>query len=107
MEYIYASLLLYKAGKEITEENLKRVLEAAGVQVDDIRVKSLVAAIKNIDIAKVLEQAIATPVATAPVATAPVAQPEKGGEKKEEKKEEESKELSEETLAEGFAALFG
>ncbi|MCD6300816.1 MAG: 50S ribosomal protein P1, partial [Staphylothermus sp.] len=58
MEYIYASLLLYKAGKEINEENLKKVLEAAGIEVDDVKVKSLVAALKNIDIAKVLEQAL-------------------------------------------------
>ncbi|MCC6043370.1 MAG: 50S ribosomal protein L12, partial [Desulfurococcaceae archaeon] len=51
MEYVYASLLLYKAGKEINEVNLKKVLEAAGVNVDEVRVKSLVAALKNIDIA--------------------------------------------------------
>jgi len=107
IEYVYASLLLYKAGKEINEENLKKVLEAAGVDVDEVRVKSLVAALKNIDIAKVLEQALAAPVAAAPAQAAPatVEQPKKEEEKKEEK--EESKELSEEALAEGFSALFG
>ena len=106
IEYVYASLLLYKAGKEINEENLKKVLEAAGVNVDEVRVKSLVAALKNIDIAKVLEQALAAPVTAAPAQAAPAAteQPKKE-EKKEEK--EESKELSEEALAEGFSALFG
>ncbi|MGC8982723.1 MAG: 50S ribosomal protein P1 [Desulfurococcaceae archaeon] len=108
MEYIYATLLLYKAGKEINEENLKRVLEAAGVEVDEVRVKSLVAAIKNIDIARVLEQAVAVPMATVPAAAAQApAAKEEEKEKKEEKKEEEPKELSEEALAEGFAALFG
>ena len=107
IEYVYASLLLYKAGKEINEENLKKVLEAAGVNVDEVRVKSLVAALKNIDIAKVLEQALAAPVVAAPAQAAPatVEQPKKEEEKKEEK--EESKELSEEALAEGFSALFG
>ena len=107
IEYVYASLLLYKAGKEINEENLKKVLEAAGVSVDEVRVKSLVAALKNIDIAKVLEQALAAPVVAAPAQVAPATaeQPKKEEEKKEEK--EESKELSEEALAEGFAALFG
>jgi large subunit ribosomal protein L12 len=106
IEYVYASLLLYKAGKEINEENLKKVLEAAGVNVDEVRVKSLVAALKNIDIAKVLEQALAAPVAAAPAQAAPAAaeQPRKEEEKKEK---EESKELSEEALAEGFSALFG
>ncbi len=106
IEYVYATLLLYKAGKEINEENLKRVLEAAGITVDDVRVKSLVAAVKNIDIAKVLEQALVAPVAAAPAQVAPAAEQPKE-EKKEEKKEEESKELSEEALAEGFSALFG
>ncbi|MEM1639414.1 MAG: 50S ribosomal protein P1 [Desulfurococcaceae archaeon] len=106
MEYVYATLLLYKAGKEINEENLKRVLEAAGITVDDVRVKSLVAAVKNIDIAKVLEQALVAPVAAAPAQVAPAAEQPKE-EKKEEEKEEESKELSEEALAEGFSALFG
>jgi large subunit ribosomal protein L12 len=108
IEYIYATLLLYKAGKEINEENLKRVLEAAGVEVDEVRVKSLVAAIKNIDIARVLEQAVAVPMAAVPAAAAQApAAKEEEKEKKEEKKEEEPKELSEEALAEGFAALFG
>jgi large subunit ribosomal protein L12 len=106
IEYVYATLLLYKAGKEISEENLKRVLEAAGITVDDVRVKSLVAAVKNIDIAKVLEQALVAPVAAAPAQATPAAEQAKE-EKKEEKKEEESKELSEEALAEGFSALFG
>jgi len=85
---------------------VKKVLEAAGVEVDEVRVKSLVAAVKNIDIAKVLEQASIAPVAAAPVQAAPAAAPQ-AEEKKEEKKEEESKELSEEALAEGFSALFG
>jgi large subunit ribosomal protein L12 len=110
IEYIYATLLLYKAGKEINEENLKRVLEAAGIQVDEIRVKSLVAAVKNIDIGKVLEQSLAMPVAAVPVAvsTTPTGEKEeKKEEKPKEESKEESKELSEEALSEGFAALFG
>ena len=28
MEYVYAALLLHKAGKEINEDNLKAVLQA-------------------------------------------------------------------------------
>ena len=82
-------------------------MEAAGVEVDDVKVKSLVAAIKNIDIAKVLEQALAAPIAVAPAA-APV-QPAEGEEKKEEEaaEEEEKEAVSEEELAEGLGALFG
>ncbi|RLI10895.1 50S ribosomal protein P1, partial [Candidatus Bathyarchaeota archaeon] len=46
MEYIYAAMLLHRAGKEINEENLTRVLKAAGTDPDPVRVKSLVAALK-------------------------------------------------------------
>ncbi|QOR95091.1 50S ribosomal protein P1 [Thermosphaera chiliense] len=106
MEYIYASLLLYKAGKELSEENIKKVLEAAGVAVDEVRVKSLVAALKNIDIAKVLEQALAAPVAAAPVQAAPAQAPPKE-EKPAEEEEKKEEGVSEETLAEGLSALFG
>lgn len=100
--------MLYKAGKEINEDNVKRVLEAAGVDVDEVRVKSLVAALKSIDIGKVLEQALAAPAVAAPVAPAQAPAQAPAEEKKEEKKKEEKEEgLSEESLAEGFAALFG
>ncbi|MCI4462044.1 MAG: 50S ribosomal protein P1 [Thermogladius sp.] len=107
MEYIYASLLLYKAGKEISEENVKKVLEAAGVSVDEVRVKSLVAALKTIDIGKVLEQALAAPVAAAPVAQPAAPQQPAKEEKKEEKEEKKEETVSEEQLAEGLGSLFG
>jgi len=41
MAYIYAALTLHAAGKDINEENLKRVLKAAGAQVDEATVKAL------------------------------------------------------------------
>ena len=50
MEYIYAAMLLHKAGKPIDEDSLTKVLEAAGVNVDPVRVKALVAALSEIDI---------------------------------------------------------
>lgn len=103
MEYIYAALLLHKAGKEITEDSLKKVLEAAGIKADEAKVKALVSALKEVDI----EEAISTPVA---VAAAPVQAPPSEEapkeEKKEEKKEEEEKKKEEEAAA-GLAALFG
>ena len=30
MEYIYAAMLLHKAGKEINEQHVKKILDAAG-----------------------------------------------------------------------------
>ena len=41
MEYIYAALLLFKAKKTIDGNNVKKVLEAAGVHADEGRVKAL------------------------------------------------------------------
>ena len=107
MEYVYAVLLLHAAKKDITEDNVKKVLEAAGIAVDEVRLKALVAAVKEINIDEVIKSAAITPaVAPAPVAPAGAAPAE---EKREEKTEEEEKkeEVSEEQLAEGLAALFG
>ena len=101
MEYIYAALLLHKAGKDIKEDTVKKVLDAAGVKTDESRVKALVAALEGVDIEDAL--ANAAPVAAAPAASAapagdaPAAEAPK--EKKEEKKPEEA--------AAGLGALFG
>ncbi|MFP3064103.1 MAG: 50S ribosomal protein P1 [Sulfolobus sp.] len=106
MEYIYASLLLHSAKKEINEENLKNVLSAAGITVDEVRLKAVVAALKEVNIDEVLKNAAATPVA---VAAAPAqAQAQAQAEKKEEKKEEEEKKgPSEEEIGGGLSSLFG
>ncbi|MDK2869674.1 MAG: large subunit ribosomal protein [Pyrococcus sp.] len=102
MEYVYAALLLHSVGKEINEENLKAVLQAAGVEPDEARIKALVAALEGVNIDEVIEKA-AMPVA---VAAAPVAAPaQEGEEKKEEEKKEE--EVSEEEALAGLSALFG
>lgn len=86
MEYIYAVMLLNKAGKEMSEDNVSAVLKAAGVDVDAAKVKSLIAALDGVDIEEVIANAaVAAPAAaaSAPAAEAPAAE-----EKKEEKKEE-------------------
>ncbi len=105
MEYIYAAMLLHKAGKEINEDAVKKVLEATGVAVDEARVKAFVAALQGVNIEEAVKKA-----AVAPVAAAPAAGGEAAGEaKKEEKKgpspEEEKK--KEEEAAAGLGALFG
>lgn len=51
MEYAYATGLLNETGAEINEENLKAVLEAAGTPVQESRVKAVVAALEDIEIA--------------------------------------------------------
>ncbi len=107
MEYIYSAMLLHAAGKEINEQGITKVLEAAGVKADEARVKALTASLEGVNI----EEAIATPAAIAQVAPAAPAAgeaPAKEKKKKKEKKEDkEDKEASEEDAAAGLGALFG
>jgi len=61
MEYVYAALILHETDEEINEDNLTSVLEAAGVDVEESRVKALVAALEDVDIEDAVEQAAAVP----------------------------------------------
>ncbi len=98
MEYVYAALLLHKAGKEIKEDAVKKVLEVVGVKVDEARVKALVAALEGVNIEEAIKkQAVTAPVAVAAASEAP---------KKEEKKKEDEKKSEEQATA-GLSALFG
>jgi len=99
MEYVYGALLLHKLGQPVNEENLKKVISATGVEVDTGKVKTLIASLKDVDIASELENASA--VAAAPAAGGDAG--EAKAEKKEEKKEEEKPSES----AAGLSALFG
>ena len=98
MEYTYAALLLHKLSKDVNEENLKSVVAAAGGEIEESKIKSLVASLKGVDIAKELESASL-------VAAAPAAGGDAG--KKAEVKEEKPKEEKKEAAAEGLSALFG
>ena len=106
MEYVYAALLLHSAGKEINEDGIKKIIDAAGISPDEVRIKALASALEGVDIKSVLSQATAMPVTVADASSAatatPVAVPaSKADEKKEDKKEEE------EAGIEGLSALFG
>ena len=105
MEYIYGAMLLHSAGKKITEENIKKVLTAAGVKADDARIKALTASLEGVDIEEAIKTA-AVPVAAAPAQSAASGDEEKKEEKKE-KKEKKEEEVSEEEAAAGLGALFG
>ncbi len=93
MEYIYGALLLHKLGQSVTEASLTKVIAATGAQVNESKVKTLIAALQGVDITS--ELANASAVATAPAAAAAPA--------KEEKKKEEAPSES----AAGLSALFG
>ena len=107
MEYVYAAMLLHKAGKEINEENLTQVLTAAGINVDAVRVKALVASLAEVKIDEAIKSAptmVAAPVATqAAAAPAPETKPKV----EEKKKKEEEEKAKEEAALEGLGALFG
>lgn len=102
MEIIYAALLLHKAGKEITEDSVKKVLDAASINVDVSKIKALIAALEGVDIDKAIQEAAVVPTAAAPVAGGE----EKAAEKTEEKSKEDEKK-DEEQAAAGLGALFG
>ncbi|MDR0900028.1 MAG: 50S ribosomal protein P1 [Methanobrevibacter sp.] len=103
MEYIYAAMILHSADKDINEENVKSIIEAAGIDADDARTKALIAALEDVDIEEAMEttaMAAAAPAAAAPAAPA-------AEEAAEEEEEEEEEEASEEEAAAGLGALFG
>ena len=104
MEYIYGAMLLHKAGKDITSDALKATLSAAGIKVDESRVKATAAALKDIDVEKIIsETQIAS--AAAPAAAAPA---EASGEAASEAPaKEEPKAAADEEVSEGLGALFG
>ena len=97
--YMYAALVLHKAGKKVDEQGLTSVVKAAGVDVDTVKVKALASALSEINIDEALKNAATMSMAAAPAAAAPAAAKAEEKPKVEEKKEEEA-------LA-GLASLFG
>lgn len=103
MEYIYSAMVLYSAGKDITEDAVKAVLTAAGVDADAAKIKALVASLEGVDIADAIASAaVAAPAAAAaaPAAAAAADAPAAADEPEEEA-------VSEEEAAAGLSALFG
>ena len=97
MRELYASLILHETGQPINEENVKKVLSGAGANVDESKIKALVASLSGVNIDEALKEAVS--FAAQPAATAPA-------EKKEEESEEEEAKKAEEAAA-GLSSLFG
>ncbi|MBT3573913.1 MAG: 50S ribosomal protein P1 [Nitrosopumilus sp.] len=100
MEYVYAALLLHKLDKEVNEANLSSVVKASGAEVNEAQVKSLVAALADVNIDEAVKAAPVAVAAAAPAAGAAADAPAKEEEKKEEPKNEEA-------AMEGLSSLFG
>ena len=104
MEYVYAALMLHKLKKEITEENVTSIVKASGAELNEAKVKSLVASLADVNIEDAIKAAPVAVAAAAPAAAAPA----EGGEgKKDEKKDEAASGKSEEKAMEGLSSLFG
>ena len=104
MENIYAAMLLHKAGKEINEESVTKVLTAAGVTVDEIQVKALVASLSEVNIEEAIKAAPA--MMAAPMAAPAESKPAAAAPEDKKKKAEEEK-AKEDAALEGLGALFG
>ena len=114
MEYVYAALVLHESGEELNEENITNVLEAAGVDVEESRVKALVAALEDVDIEEAIETAAAVPAGGAGGAGGAAAEAEgdedddedDGGDEAEAEADEDEED-EEDTSGEGLGDLFG
>ena len=115
MEYVYSALILNESGTEINEQNLTDVLEAAGVSVEQSRVKALVAALEDVDIDEAVDEAAAVPAggaAAGGAAAGGAAAVEEDDDEDEEVEEEEAEAEEEEDdddgdAGEGLGELFG
>ena len=100
MKYIYAALLLHSSGKNVDVESIKQVLKASKVDIDESRVKALVASLSEVDIDEAIK--------TSPGFIANQVTPSTETPIKEEKKElKEKEEKVEEEAVAGLGALFG
>ena len=106
MENIYAAMLLHKAGKEINETTVTAVLTAAGLAVDAVQVKALVASLSEVNIEEAIKAA-PTMMAAAPVAAAGAESKPAAAAPEDKKKKAEEEKAKEEAALEGLGALFG
>ena len=114
MEYVYAALILNESGEEINEDNITAVLEAAGVDVEQSRVKALVAALEDVDIEEAIETAAAAPAAAGGAAGGASDDDESGDDDDDDDEaaeadaaEEEEEDEDEDAGGEGLGELFG
>ncbi|MFB6088276.1 MAG: 50S ribosomal protein P1 [Candidatus Aenigmatarchaeota archaeon] len=104
MNLVYAALMLHSADKEVSTENLEKVVDAIGVDVEEAEIKALVSALEDVDIDEAMEKA-AVPSA-APAQPTGGAAGEEESEEEESAEEEEEDDEGEEEAAEGMESLF-
>ncbi len=102
MELIYAALTLSEADKEINEDNLQDIVDAAGLDVEDSEIAALVAALEDVDIEEAMETAVAGGAAPAPSGDSGAEE----AEEEEEEEEDDEDEADEDEAAEGLGNMF-
>ncbi len=108
MEYVYAAMLLHKADKDITEDNVSDVLDASGIDVDENQVKALIAALEDVDIEDAIESAV---ISAGSGGAAPAPSSDDSGSDDEDQAEDEAEDdeeddVDDEEAAEGLDNLF-
>ena len=101
MELVYAALTLHESGKEVNEENLQSIVDAADLDVEDSEITALVAALEDVDIEDAMETAVAAGAAPAPSSDDAAEE-----EEEEAEEEEEEDEGDEDDAAEGLGNMF-
>ena len=113
MEYVYAALILNESDAEINEKNLTNVLDAASVDVEESRVKALVAALEDVDIDEAVADAAAVPATTGGGGGAATPATDEAGDEADEEEAEAAEEEDEDDdedegdAGEGLGELFG
>jgi large subunit ribosomal protein L12 len=111
MEYVYSALLLHAADRDIDEDGITSILDAAGIEPDEARVKALVSALGGVDVEDAIDSA-AVSAAAAPAADTggaagePAETEDEEEEAEDEDEEDEEEEVSEEEAAAGLGELF-
>ncbi|ERG92856.1 MAG: 50S ribosomal protein L12P [Haloquadratum walsbyi J07HQW1] len=116
MEYIYAALTLNESGESITEDAVTDVLEAAGTDVEESRVKALVSALEDVDIEEAIDSAAAAPAPAAGASAGAAGEAEvedeadsdeEEADETEEEEADEADDEDDEASGEGLGNLFG
>ncbi len=109
MNYVYAALLLHKSGKEISEESVTKVLEAAGIDPEEAKVKALVAALEDVDIEETIEKASFSAAPAAPTTDSSSESSDDSGDdgSDDSDDEDDDDEESDEDVSDGLSNLFG
>jgi MinD superfamily P-loop ATPase len=56
MQEVYAALMLHESGQAVNEDNVKKILSSAGANVDDTKIKALVASLSGVNLVVIVTE---------------------------------------------------